>query len=54
MALLGLALNALGELWARSNMRRGAKSKHLEHLATTLDACVIWLREREGGAICRA
>jgi hypothetical protein len=32
MARLGLALNALGELWARSNMSRGAKSKHLERL----------------------
>jgi hypothetical protein len=30
MALLGWALNALGEVWARSNMSGGAKSKHLE------------------------
>jgi hypothetical protein len=41
MAQLGWALKALGELWARSSMRRGAKSKHLERLADLPDALAI-------------
>jgi hypothetical protein len=32
MARMGSALKARGELRARSNMRQGAKSKHLERL----------------------